>query len=156
MTLKQLFNLLLNQKEKSLDKLIDAMFQIQGGYSSNDDEQKTSRRKRSICIRLYNWKIKKFFIFFSSETCALDIIGGNLERENGEIVIIENEELKSLNLFPSRNQDHFEYIYFARPDSLIGNKCAMNIEKFRAELARETDLHADLVVPVPDPVFQQP
>ena len=62
-------------------------------------------------------------------------------------------ELKSIKPFPKQKQRPcvFEYIYFARPDSLINNKCAYEYRKnLGAQLAKETDLKADLVVPVPD------
>ena len=100
-------------------------------------------------------KLKNSYIF-ASETCALDIVGATFIREveNGEIVIVENNELKKvLNHFQNKNLDRvfFEYIYFARPDSLINNKCAYEYRKnLGAELARETDLVADFVIPVPD------
>jgi amidophosphoribosyltransferase len=99
-------------------------------------------------------KLKSSYIF-ASETCALDIVGATFVREveNGEIVIIENNELKSFKPFPKQKSRPciFEYIYFARPDSLINNKCAYEYRKnLGAELAKETDLDADLVVPVPD------
>ena len=64
----------------------------------------------------------------------LDIIGAKFIREveNGEIVIIENEKLSSVKPFPKVSQGLvFEYIYFARPDSLINNKCAYEYRKFR-------------------------
>ena len=73
------------------------------------------------------------------------------EVENGEI-IIENNTLKSIKPFPKQKARPcvFEYI-FARPDSLINNKCAYEYRKnLGIELAIETDLNADLVVPVPD------
>ena len=99
-------------------------------------------------------KLKNSYIF-ASETCALDIVGAKFIREvdNGEIVIIENNELKSVKPFPIKKSRPcvFEYIYFARPDSLIGGKCAYEYRKnLGSELAKETDLNADLVVPVPD------
>ena len=75
------------------------------------------------------------------------------EVDNGEIVIVENEKLKSIKPFPKQKARPcvFEYIYFARPDSLIKNKCAYEYrKKLGAELAKETDLNADFVVPVPD------
>ena len=145
-----------SKREKFVDKLIDAMFQIQGGYSLV-----MMTNKKLVGVRdpfgirpLVIGRLKNSYIF-SSETCALDIIGAKFVREveNGEIVIIENEELKSVKPFPKQKSRPciFEYIYFARPDSLIGNKCAYEYRKnLGAELARETDLHADLVVPVPD------
>ena len=99
-------------------------------------------------------KLNNSYIF-ASETCALDIVGAKFIREieNGEIVIVENEKLKSIKPFPNQKERPcvFEYIYFARPDSLINNICAYDFrKKLGIELAKETDLSADLVVPVPD------
>ena len=99
-------------------------------------------------------KLKNSYII-ASETCALDIVGAIFLREveNGEIVVIENNEIKSIKPFPKQKARPcvFEYIYFARPDSLINGKCAYEYRKnLGAELAKETDLKADFVVPVPD------
>ena len=70
-------------------------------------------------------KLKNSYIF-ASETCALDIVGATLVRdvENGEIVIIENDKINSIKPFPKQKSRPcvFEYIYFARPDSLINGK----------------------------------
>ena len=145
-----------SKREKFLDKLIDTLFQIQGGYSLV-----LMTNKKLVGVRdpfgirpLIIGKLKKSYIF-ASETCALDIVGATFVREveNGEIVIIENEEIKSVKPFPKQTSRPcvFEYIYFARPDSLINNKCAYEYRKdLGAQLAKETDLKADLVVPVPD------
>ncbi len=145
-----------SKREKFLDKLIDALFQIQGGYSLV-----CMTNKKLVGVRdpfgirpLVIGKLKKSYIF-ASETCALDIVGATFVREveNGEIVIVENEELKSIKPFPKQKPRPcvFEYIYFARPDSLINNICAYEYRKnLGAELAKETDLNADLVIPVPD------
>ena len=66
-------------------------------------------------------KLKNSYVF-TSETCALDIIGAKFIREveNGEVVYIEDDELKSLKPFPLRKKrpSILEYIYFSRPDSL--------------------------------------
>ena len=145
-----------SKREKFIDKLIDTLFQIQGGYSLV-----LMTNKKLVGVRdpfgirpLVVGKLKNSYIF-ASETCALDIVGASFIREveNGEIVIIENEKLKSIKPFPQQKQRPcvFEYIYFARPDSLIKNKCAYEYRKnLGIELAKETDLKADLVVPVPD------
>ena len=145
-----------SNREKFIDKLIDALFQIQGGYSLV-----LMTNKKLVGVRdpygirpLVVGKLKESFIF-ASETCALDIVGAKFIREveNGEIIIIENKEMKSIKPFPKQKERPcvFEYIYFARPDSLIGGKCAYEYRKnLGQELARETDLKADLVVPVPD------
>ena len=145
-----------SKREKFVDKLIDALFQIQGGYSLV-----LMTNKKLVGVRdpfgirpLVIGKLKDSFIF-ASETCALDIVGATFLREveNGEIVIVEGNKLKSIKPFPKQKQRPcvFEYIYFARPDSLINKKCAYEYRKnLGAELAKETDLSADLVVPVPD------
>ena len=91
----------------------------------------------------------------ASETCALDIIGAKFIREveNGEIVLIENDELKSIKPFPEKKVRPcvFEYIYFARPDSILEGKNAYEHRKnIGVELAKENDIDADIVVPVPD------
>ncbi|HEU6447634.1 MAG TPA: amidophosphoribosyltransferase [Verrucomicrobiae bacterium] len=92
----------------------------------------------------------------SSETCALDLIHAKFIRdvEPGEIVIINEQGLTSLQAFPEQTRRAFcifEYVYFARPDSTISNQ---NVYKVRVEmgrqLAREFPIEADLVVPVPD------
>ena len=145
-----------SKREKFIDKLIDALFQIQGGYSLvMMTNKKLVGARDPFGIRpLVIGKLKKSYIF-ASETCALDIVGATFVREveNGEIVTVENNELKSFKPFPKQKQRPcvFEYIYFTRPDSLINNKCAYEYRKnLGKELAKETDLPADLVVPVPD------
>ena len=145
-----------SRREKFLDKLIDALFQIQGGYSLI-----LMTNKKLVGVRdpfgirpLVVGKLKNSFIL-ASETCALDIVGATFIREieNGEIVIVENNQLKSIKPFPKQKPRPciFEYIYFARPDSLINGKCAYEYRKsLGQQLAQETDLNADLVIPVPD------
>ena len=145
-----------SKREKFLDKLIDTLFQIKGGYSLI-----LMTNKKLVGVRdpfgirpLVVGKLKNSYIF-ASETCALDIVGASFVREidNGEIVIIENNELKSFKPFPKQKSRPciFEYIYFARPDSLINGKCAYEYRKnLGKELAKETDLEADFIVPVPD------
>ena len=73
--------------------------------------------------------------------------------ENGEVVYVEGNELKSIKPFPARKIRPcvFEYIYFARPDSLLNGKSAYEYRKnFGIELAKENQIDADIIVPVPD------
>ena len=145
-----------SKREKFKDKLIDALFQIQGGFALV-----LMTNKKLIGVRdpfgirpLVIGKLNNSYIF-ASETCALDIVGATFVREieNGEIVIIENGKISSIKPFPKQKPRPciFEYIYFARPDSLIGDKCAYEYRKnLGMELAKETDINADLVIPVPD------
>jgi len=91
----------------------------------------------------------------SSETCALDIIGAKFVREvdNGEIVLIKDNKIESIKPFPPRKIRPcvFEYIYFSRPDSILNGKSAYEYRKnLGKELAKESTLKADIVVPVPD------
>jgi amidophosphoribosyltransferase len=145
-----------SKRKKFIDKLIDTLFQIKGGYSLIlMTNKKLVGARDPFGIRpLIIGKLKNSYIF-ASETCALDIVGATFIREveNGEIVIIENEEIKSVKPFPKQKARPciFEYIYFARPDSLINGKCAYEFrKKLGIELAKETDVNADLIVPVPD------
>ena len=94
-------------------------------------------------------------IFFSSESCALEMVGAKFIRDvkPGEMVVLENNKIKSYDVLP--NEKHascvFEYIYFARPDSTIDG---INVHKFRENagrcLARQAPVDADLVSGVPD------
>jgi len=90
----------------------------------------------------------------ASETCALQTIGAVFVREikPGEMLVINNKGLKSTQLAKSNpKHDIFEYVYFARPDSVLAGKLIYEVRKnFGKELARENKLKADMVVPVPD------
>ena len=145
-----------SKRNNTVDKVIDAIFQIQGGYALVMLTQSTLIGVRDpYGIRpLIIGKIKDSYVL-ASETCALDIIGAKYVRdvENGEIVLIENNELKSFKPFPARKVRPcvFEYIYFARPDSLLDGKSAYEHRKnLGIELAKENKIDADIVVPVPD------
>jgi len=145
-----------SKRSKTIDKIIDAIFQIQGGYALVMLTQNTLIGVRDpFGIRpLVIGKLKNSYVL-ASETCALDIIGAKFVREveNGEIVLIENDKLESIKPFPPKKIRPcvFEYIYFSRPDSIINGKTAYEYRKsFGAQLAKEDTLDADLVVPVPD------
>jgi amidophosphoribosyltransferase len=92
----------------------------------------------------------------SSETCALDLIHAKFIRdvEPGEIVVINQDGLTTLQAFPEHERRAFcifEYVYFARPDSTIANRSVYKVRvEMGRELAREFPIAADLVVPVPD------
>jgi len=145
-----------SKRAKTIDKIVDAIFQIQGGYALVMLTQTSLVGVRDpFGIRpLVIGKLKNSYVL-ASETCALDIIGAKFIREveNGEIVLIKNNELKSIKPFPPKKARPcvFEYIYFARPDSMLGGKTAYEHRKnLGAELAKENDVDADIVVPVPD------
>ena len=145
-----------SKRTKTIEKIVDAIFHIQGGYALAMMTQNTLIGVRDpYGIRpLVIGKLKNSYVF-TSETCALDIIGAKFVREveNGEIVYTENDELKSLKPFSPKKIRPciFEYIYFSRPDSILNGKTAYEYRKnFGAQLAEEDNLEADIVVPVPD------
>ncbi len=145
-----------SKRSKTIDKVIEAIFQIQGGYALVMLTQNSLIGVRDpYGIRpLVIGKLGNSYVL-ASETCAFDIIGAKFLREveNGEIVLIENNNLKSIKPFPAKKVRPcvFEYIYFSRPDSLIGGKTAYEHRKnIGRELAKENDTDADIVVPVPD------
>ncbi|MEM7289292.1 MAG: amidophosphoribosyltransferase [Pseudomonadota bacterium] len=91
----------------------------------------------------------------ASETCALDIIGARHVRDikPGELVIINDNGIRSLYPFPETQTRLclFEYVYFARPDSIVEGKSVYDVRKqIGIELAKEQPTDADMVVPVPD------
>ena len=145
-----------SKRKKTIDKIVDAIFQIQGGYALVMLTQNSIIGVRDpYGIRpLVIGKLNNSYVL-ASETCALDIIGAKFIREveNGEIVLIENEDIKSIKPFPSRKVRPcvFEYIYFSRPDSMLNGKSAYEHRKnLGIELAKENNLNADIIVPVPD------
>ncbi len=145
-----------SKRNKTIDKIIDALFQIQGGYALVMLTQNILIGVRDpFGIRpLVIGKVKDSYVF-ASETCALDIIGAKYIRdvENGEIVCVENGKLQSLKPFPAKKIRPcvFEYIYFSRPDSLLNGECAYEYRKrLGVELAKESNIDTDVVVPVPD------
>ena len=145
-----------SKRKKTIDKIVDAIFQIQGGYALVMLTQTSLIGVRDpYGIRpLVIGKLNNSYVL-ASETCALDIIGAKFFREveNGEIVLIENDKIKSIKPFPKQKLRPcvFEYIYFSRPDSILDGKSAYEYRKnLGIELAKENNMDADIVVPVPD------
>jgi len=145
-----------SKRPKTIDKIIDSLFKIQGGYALTIlTEKELIGIRDPFGIRpLVIGKLSKSYIL-ASETCALDIIGAKFIREvkNGEVVVITETGLKSINPFPKIKERPciFEYIYFSRPDSTINNVSVYEYRKrLGAELAKETHIESDLVIPVPD------
>jgi amidophosphoribosyltransferase len=91
----------------------------------------------------------------ASETCALDLMEARAERdvEPGELVVISDAGLQSFRAAPAgeRLQCVFEYVYFARPDSVLWGRNVHTVRKeLGRQLAREHPAAADIVIPVPD------
>ena len=139
-----------------VDRMIDALKQIEGAYAVVALTQEALIGVRDpLGIRpLVLGKLGNAFIL-ASESCALDIIGAEFERdvEPGEVGVIDADGLHSIKPFirtPARFCI-FEYIYFSRPDSTVEGKNVYDVRKrIGAELARESPVPVDMVVPVPD------
>ncbi len=137
-------------------RLIDALNQVEGAYSlialSNDA---LIGVRDPLGVRPLVIGTLEGATILASETCALDIIGAEFMRDvaPGEMVVITDNGIESIKPFrrvPSRFCI-FEYVYFARPDSLVeGSNVYETRKRIGAELARETGVGADIVVPVPD------
>jgi amidophosphoribosyltransferase len=143
-------------KETVVDRLIDALKQIQGAFSLvalSQDEVIGVRDPLGV-RPLVLGRLAGAWIL-ASETCALDIIGAEFVRDiaAGEIVIIGPRGIQSLLPFGRRASRFcvFEHIYFARPDSVVDGRSVYEARKrIGQELARESPVDADIVVPVPD------
>lgn len=147
-----------SDKARVVDRLIDALNQVEGAYSLVALTQKKLIGVRDpLGVRpLVLGRIDGSHIL-ASESCALDIIGADFVRdvEPGEIIVIDDEDgVQSYKPFgEARNKRFciFEYVYFARPDSVIEERNVYEVRKrIGAELAKESPVEADLIVPVPD------
>ncbi len=146
----------ISQFSTVVDRMIDALRHVKGAYSLVAmTEDSLIGVRDPIGVRpLVLGHIDGTHIL-CSETCALDIIGAEYVRDvdPGEIVIINNDGVRSIKPFTKQEQKFciFEYIYFARPDSMVEGRNVYQVRKeIGAELARESHVDADLVVPVPD------
>ena len=145
-----------SQASGFINRLVDALRLIQGAYSLIilTDQVLIGVRDRFGVRPLVLGQIDGGTIL-TSETCALDIIGAEAVRdvEPGEVVIIDRHGTESLRPFRNTRSQFcvFEYIYFSRPDSVVEGRGVYEARKrIGAELARESGIDADLVVPVPD------
>lgn len=139
------------------DRLIDALRQIEGAYSLVCLTKTCVIGVRDpLGIRpLVLGRLEGGTWVLASETCALDIIGAEFVRdvEPGEIVVLCDEGIRSIKPFGDRGRRFciFEFIYFARPDSVVEGTSVYDARKrIGAQLARESHVDADVVVPVPD------
>jgi amidophosphoribosyltransferase len=138
------------------ERMVDALRQIEGAYSLVALTQDGVIGVRDpLGVRpLVLGKLGDAWIL-ASETCALDIIGASFVRdiEAGELVTINALGVQSSKPFERVRKRFcvFEYIYFARPDSLVDGVSVYEARKhIGAELARESRIAADVVIPVPD------
>lgn len=151
-------NLIARYGQNSIEEsLMKAMIDIKGSYSLvvMTEEKLIGVRdpfgNRPLCIG----KLGQEGYVLASESCALDTIGAEFLRdvEPGEIVIIDEKGLNSQRIFTKEQSAVcvFEYIYFARPDSIIDSISVNHARRnMGAQLAKETSLKVDVVIPVPD------
>ncbi|KAF0136872.1 MAG: amidophosphoribosyltransferase, partial [Rhodospirillaceae bacterium] len=138
------------------DRIIDALRQVEGAYSlvALIRNALIGVRDPSGIRPLVLGKLDKAYIL-TSETCALDIIGAEFVRDidPGELVVVDGRGVRSIKPFPHKPRQFciFEYIYFARPDSIMEGLSIYDVRKrIGVELARESCVPADVVVAVPD------
>ncbi|KQS56639.1 amidophosphoribosyltransferase [Brevundimonas sp. Leaf363] len=145
-----------SRKAKIVDRFIDALARIEGGYALV-----AQTRSRMIGARdplgirpLVLGRVGEAWVL-ASETAALDMIGATFIRdvEHGEVVVIDKDGLQSIKPFPARAARPclFEYVYFSRPDSVVNGRSVYEVRKAMGRgLATEHEVEADIVVPVPD------
>ncbi len=139
------------------ERLVHALHQIEGAYSLVAVAQdKVIGVRDPLGVRpLVLGRLDDAWVL-ASETCALDIIGADYVREvePGEIIVLEPEGPRSIKPFvrpPQQRFCIFEFIYFARPDSMMEGTSVYEARKrIGAEIARESPVPADVVIPVPD------
>lgn len=142
---------------RPVDRLVEALRQIEGAYSLVCLSQDTliGVRDPNGIRPLVLGKIDDSYVL-ASESCALDIIGADFIRDidPGEVVVVGRDgKINSLRPFAAAPRKFciFEYIYFARPDSCLDGRSVYEMRKnIGKELARESGIDADIVVPVPD------
>ena len=145
-----------SRRNHFIDRYIEALRAIEGAYSLVSlTNKKLVGARDPLGIRPLVLGDLDGCPILTSETCALDIIGAKFVRdiENGEVIVFDERGTQSHKPFPPMRARPclFEYIYFSRPDSILGGRPVYDVRKaIGAELARESAVAADVVVPVPD------
>jgi amidophosphoribosyltransferase len=145
-----------SRRARFIDRFIEALRAIEGAYSLvSMTNKKLIGARDPLGIRPLVLGELDGCPILASETCALDMIGAKYVRDiaPGEIIVFDEHGAHSHNPFPPKPPRPciFEYIYFARPDSIVGGRSVYEVRKaFGAQLARESHIDVDVVVPVPD------
>jgi amidophosphoribosyltransferase len=145
-----------SRKTRFMDRFVDALSQIEGGYALVAlTNKKLIGVRDPLGIRPLVLGELDGKSVLASETCALDMIGAKFVRDigHGEMVVIDENGITSSHPFPARNARPciFEYVYFARPDSVVNGKSVYEVRKrMGRRLAQECPADVDVVVPVPD------
>jgi amidophosphoribosyltransferase len=144
------------RRNRFIDRFIEGLRQLEGAYAFvGMTNKKLIGARDPLGIRPLVLGRLDGCPILASETCALDIIGAKYVRdvENGEVVVFDEDGVQSHKPFPPMPARPciFEYIYFSRPDSIVGGRNVYDVRKtMGAELAREAPAKADVIVPVPD------
>ncbi len=145
-----------SRKPRVIDRFVEAIQQIEGAFAlvALTNKKLIGARDPYGIRPLVIGELDGRYIL-ASETCALDIIGARFVRDvaNGEVVVISDEGLESFRFAPEQTARPciFEYIYFARPDSVVNGRSVYEVRKgMGRELAKESPADADVVIPVPD------
>jgi amidophosphoribosyltransferase len=145
-----------SRRNHFIDRYIEALRALEGAYSLVSlTNKKLVGARDPLGIRPLVLGDLDGCPILTSETCALDIIGAKYVRdiEHGEVIVFDEKGTQSHKPFPPQRPRPclFEYIYFSRPDSILGGRPIYDVRKaIGAELARESNVPADVVVPVPD------
>jgi amidophosphoribosyltransferase len=145
-----------SKRGRFIDRFIESLRAIEGAYSLvSMTNKKLVGARDPLGIRPLVLGELDGCPILASETCALDMIGAKYVRdiEPGEIIVFDERGAESHKPFPPKPPRPciFEYIYFSRPDSIVGGRSVYDVRKaFGAQLARESHVEVDVVVPVPD------
>ncbi|QUD90649.1 amidophosphoribosyltransferase [Phenylobacterium montanum] len=145
-----------SRKARVVDRFIDALAQIEGGYALVAlTNKKLIGVRDPLGIRPLVLGELDGKPVLASETCALDMIGARFVRdiEHGEMVVCSDKGIQSMRPFPAAQARPcvFEYVYFARPDSVVNGRSVYQVRKrMGRRLFEEKPTPADVVVPVPD------
>jgi len=144
------------RRNRFIDRFIEGLRQLEGAYAFVGlTNKKLVGARDPLGIRPLVLGELDGCPILTSETCALDIIGARYVRdiEPGEVIVFDERGQDIHKPFPrmAPRPCIFEYIYFARPDSIVGGRSVYEVRKaFGAQLARESHVDVDVVVPVPD------
>ncbi len=145
-----------SRKNKLVEKFIDALSQVEGGYALVAlTNKKLIGVRDPLGIRPLVLGELDGKSVFASETRALNMIGARFVRdvEHGEMVVVSEEGIELIRPFPAARARPcvFEYVYFAMPDSVVNGRSVYDVRKRLGQrLARESGRPVDVIVPVPD------
>lgn len=139
-----------------VDRFVKAIRQIDGGFAfvGMTNDCLVGARDRFGIRPLIIGRMGDSYVL-ASETCALDMIDATFIRDvdPGEVVVINEDGIRSFTAFPNAEKRPciFEFVYFARPDSIVDGRSVYEVRKRMGQrLAEETPADVDVIIPVPD------